>query len=56
MGPFTSGGYVNYIDAEQSDWAMTYYGSNLSRLTAVKAAYDPGNVFDSPQAIPLGRP
>lgn len=52
MRPSTSGAYLNYIDADLSDWAEAYYGSNLSRLSAVKAAYDPENYFNAPQAIP----
>ena len=52
MRPSTSGAYVNYIDSGLSDWPEAYYGSNLSRLSAVKADYDPENFFDAPQAIP----
>jgi FAD/FMN-containing dehydrogenase len=52
MQPFSNGGYVNYIDADQSDWAAAYYGSNLSRLSTIKAAYDPQNVFNGPLSIP----
>jgi FAD/FMN-containing dehydrogenase len=53
MQPLSTGGYVNYIDANQSDWAAAYYGSNLGRLSEIKAKYDPQNVFDGPQSIPL---
>jgi FAD/FMN-containing dehydrogenase len=52
MLPYTAGAYVNYIDADLPDWARAYYGSNLARLTRVKAAYDPDNLFAAPQAIP----
>lgn len=52
MLPYTAGAYVNYIDADLPDWAHDYYGSNLARLTRVKAAYDPDNLFAAPQAIP----
>ena len=52
LAPYTSGAYVNYIDADQPDWATAYYGSNLSRLQRIKKHYDPGNIFDAPQAIP----
>jgi hypothetical protein len=45
--PFTSGGlYVNEIGAdESSDRAKQAFGVNYARLAAVKAKYDPGNVF-----------
>lgn len=53
MAPYASGAYVNYIDAAQPDWATAYYGANLPRLQRVKAAYDPDNVFNGPQTIPV---
>lgn len=53
MAPYASGAYVNYIDAGQPDWAVAFYGGNLARLQAVKAAYDPDNVFNGPQSIPV---
>lgn len=52
LAPYTSGAYVNYIDADQPDWATAYFGRNLDRLQRIKARYDPGNVFDSPQSVP----
>lgn len=55
MAPYTSGAYVNYIDAGQPDWAQAYYGANLARLARVKVRYDPDNLFSAPQAIPAGR-
>lgn len=53
MLPYMSGAYVNYIDADDVDWAVAYYGANLARLEAVKAAYDSDNLFNGPQSIPL---
>ena len=53
MLPYTTGTYVNFVDADLADWATAYYGSNLARLIALKAAYDPDDVFQSPQSIPL---
>ncbi|GAA2602114.1 FAD-binding oxidoreductase [Actinomadura fulvescens] len=52
MEPYAGGAaYVNYIDPELADWRRAYYGTNLDRLTKVKAAYDPGRLFRFPQAI-----
>ena len=52
LAPYTSGAYVNYIDADLPDWAAACYGRNLGRLTRVKARYDPERIFDAPQSIP----
>jgi len=54
MLPFTSKHcYQNFIDDSQSDFLQAYYGSNLERLVKVKAAVDPGNIFNYPQSIPV---
>jgi FAD/FMN-containing dehydrogenase len=53
MRQYASGAaYQNYIDPDLADWQHAYYGSNLSRLQRIKAAYDPGNLFHFPQSIP----
>jgi FAD/FMN-containing dehydrogenase len=44
--------YPNFPDPELDDWATAYHATNLERLARVKAAYDPGNVFRSPQSLP----
>lgn len=42
---YSVGGYVNYIEANQSP--SRYFGPNLSRLSAVRQKYDPGRVMFS---------
>jgi FAD/FMN-containing dehydrogenase len=52
MAPHVSGGaYLNYIDRDLHGWRRAYYGANLERLEAIKAAVDPDRVFDFPQAV-----
>lgn len=53
MLPYTRGAYVNYVDANLTDWLCEYYGDNAKRLVDVKRKYDPDNVFNFPQSIPL---
>lgn len=43
--PYSVGGYVNYLEANQS--AARYFGPNLAQLTAVRAKYDPGRIMFS---------
>jgi FAD/FMN-containing dehydrogenase len=52
LAPYTTGAYVNYIDADISDFADAYYGSNLARLSQIKRTWDPTGFFGFPQAIP----
>src|SRR5262249_21971240 len=39
--------YVNMLGADESDRVRTAYGGNYERLVAIKAAYDPTNLFPS---------
>jgi FAD/FMN-containing dehydrogenase len=52
MRPYASGqSYQNYIDPTLTNWRQAYYGANYSRLSQIKARYDPNRVFTFPQAI-----
>jgi len=52
MRPYASGqAYQNYIDPSLTNWRQAYYGANYTRLTQVKAAYDPQRLFSFPQAV-----
>ena len=52
MRPYASGqAYQNYIDPALTNWRQAYYGARYTRLTQVKARYDPGRVFMFPQAV-----
>jgi FAD/FMN-containing dehydrogenase len=55
LHPYADGGaYINYIDPDQPDWQQAYYGANLGQLKAVKKKYDPDNVFNFAQGVPVG--
>ncbi|KAG0568970.1 hypothetical protein KC19_6G056200 [Ceratodon purpureus] len=47
----TSEAYQNYIDRDMP--LSAYYGSNLGALITDKKKWDPKNVFNFPQSIPL---
>lgn len=52
--PHTTGrSYQNFPDPGLDRWADSYYGDNLIRLQRVKTAWDPENVFNHAQGIPL---
>jgi FAD/FMN-containing dehydrogenase len=52
LRPHVSGeSYQNYADPDLADWARAYYGSNLPRLRAIRAAADPDRLFSFPQAL-----
>ncbi|MGI2257182.1 BBE domain-containing protein, partial [Candidatus Cardinium hertigii] len=50
---FGEGAYSNYPDLWLNDWAIKYYGSNLIRLKKIKRKYDPDNLFNYEQSIPI---
>ncbi|CAG8475906.1 7963_t:CDS:2 [Acaulospora morrowiae] len=45
--------YQNYIDSELLDWEHRYYGQHFERLVEIKAKYDPNNLFNWNQSIPI---
>ena len=53
MRPYLPGAaYVNYCDLDLQNFADAYWGANLPRLSAVKTAYDPDNLFHHAQSVP----
>ena len=52
LHPYSAGGaYVNMMMDEGEERVRASYGDNYDRLTAVKASYDPGNIFRVNQNI-----
>lgn len=47
----TWGAYQNFMDPYLTNWAESYYGSNLPLLRKIKKEVDPHNVFDFPQGL-----
>jgi FAD/FMN-containing dehydrogenase len=46
ISPHAAGGaYSNFMEGDENDHGQVAYGSTLRRLQAVKAIYDPDNVF-----------
>ena len=45
--------YQNFPNLAITDWQQQYYAENFDRLVEVKTAFDPGNLFNNPQSIPV---
>lgn len=53
LAPYVNGAYVNVPNAGVADWETAYWGSNVDRLRAIKAKYDPHDVFSFEQSVRL---
>jgi hypothetical protein len=53
LSPHGTGAYQNFPDPALKNPQLAYYGAALGRLSAVKKRYDPGNMFNYPQSIPV---
>lgn len=51
LQPYVSGAYVNVPNAGMAGWESAYWGDNVERLRAIKAKYDPENVFAFEQSL-----
>ena len=52
LQPFSeTAGYINFMDGDDRSKVAENYGENYSRLSQVKAKYDPGNLFHVNQNI-----
>jgi FAD/FMN-containing dehydrogenase len=47
----SAGGYINFMSGDDDHRVPANYGANYQRLAAVKAAYDPENLFHINQNI-----
>lgn len=43
--------YQGYAERARADWRTAYYGTSYPRLRAIKARYDPHQLFSGPQSI-----
>jgi FAD/FMN-containing dehydrogenase len=50
---FSGGAYSNYPDIDLPNYARAYWAGNLERLVQIKNSYDPSNLFQHAQSVPL---
>jgi hypothetical protein len=53
LRPYSTGVYANFISDEGAAGLEAAYGERLARLSALKAAWDPENVFRHNANIPV---
>ena len=54
LNPYTPNeSYQNFPNRMISDWQQAYYAENFPRLVQVKTKYDPANLFQNTQSIPV---
>lgn len=52
VAPYSTGGvYVNFMSSDEAERVRAAYGTNFTRLAAVKRTWDPENVFQANQNI-----
>lgn len=51
LAPYVNGAYVNVPNPGMAQWETAYWGAHVERLRAVKAKYDPANVFRYEQSV-----
>ena len=51
LQPYVDGAYVNVPNAGMPEWETAYWGPNVDRLRAIKAKFDPENVFSYEQSV-----
>lgn len=53
MSSYTIGDYIGNPDPDLKNYLSEYYGENALRLQKIKQKYDPENIFNFEQSIPL---
>ena len=43
--------YTNWPSCDSTDWMTRYWGENYNRLLAIKAYWDPHNIFNHCQSV-----
>jgi FAD/FMN-containing dehydrogenase len=50
---YTQGDYIGNPDRNLTDFMSSYYGDNVQKLECIKKKYDPNNIFNFEQSIPV---